>query len=452
MTHPPTQTASPALPLLGLGSEARIRALGDLVPDGLFTTDLEGTITFWNRAAEEVTGWSRAEAVGRRCTLFAGDLENGCACGGGPLRCDLARTGKSSKQCAIRTRDGRVLVIVKNAVPLLGDRGEPLGAVESFAAVGPVESACEAPYARGDVAGRYVGLLGRHPVMLELFRMIELVARARSPVLLLGESGAGKDAVAGAIHRLGPRAAGPLVRVACAGLDEAGLERAIAEAEGGALLLDALGDLPAAPQARLLRVVEDGTVERGGVRTSVDVRFLSTALEDLRPLVAAGRLRPDLFFRLAAFPLRVPPLREHASDVGELALAALARLPGRPHLAADAVCALEAHGWPGNVRELFHVIELAALAAQGAAELRREHLPAALRLVPEPPPAAARAPEEERAALEAALAAAGGNRTRAARALGISRVTLWKRMKRLGLAAAVCATELGELAGLVGGP
>ncbi|MFO0585614.1 MAG: sigma 54-interacting transcriptional regulator [Anaeromyxobacter sp.] len=444
MTTPPIDPAPPPLPLLGLGSEARVRALGDLVPDGLFTTDLEGKITFWNRAAEEVTGWSRDEAVGRRCTLFAGDVENGCSCGGGPLRCDLARTGKSSKQCAIRTRDGRVLVIVKNAVPLLGDRGEPLGAVESFAAVGPVESPCEAPYARGEAAGRYVGLLGRHPVMLELFRMIELVARARSPVLLLGETGAGKDAVAGAIHRLGPRAAGPLVRVACAGLDEAGLERAIAEAEGGSLLLDALGDLPAGPQARLLRVVEDGTVERDGRRTRVDVRLLSTALEDLRPLVATGRLRPDLFFRLAAFPLRVPPLREHASDVGELALAALARLPGRPRLAAGAVRALEAHAWPGNVRELFHVIELAALAAQGATELRREHLPPALRLVAEPPPTVP-APADERATLEAALSAAGGNRTRAARALGISRVTLWKRMKRLGLAAAACAAELGEL-------
>jgi two-component system response regulator HydG len=433
MPAPPDSHAP--LPLLGLGSEERIRALADLVPDGLFTTDLDGTITFWNRAAEELTGWAREEAVGQRCSLLAGDLVSGCSCGAGPLRCDLARTGRSSKQCAIRTRDGQTLVIVKNAVPLLDEGGAPVGALESFAAVGTAEALAGDACAVTSSSGRFVGLLGRHPVMTDLFRMIDLVARAASPVLILGESGAGKDTVARAIHRASARAAAPFVRVPCAGLDEAGLARELSAAEGGTLALDGLGDLSPAVQARLLRVVEDRTLERDGRAVHLDVRLLGTAMDDLRPLVARGRIRADLYFRLAVFPLRVPPLREHASDVGDLALKVLARLPGRPRLGDDATRALEAYAWPGNVRELEQVVEFAALRA-GGGEVRREHLPPELRLAAEPrraPPD----PERERAELEAALARAGGNRTRAARDLGISRVTLWKRLRRLGILAAL---------------
>ena len=133
------------LPFLGLGSEAALRAVADALPDALFTIDLAGRVTYWNRAAERITGWSHEEALGRDCSILAGDAVNGCSCGVGPLRCGLAEQGRTSKTCTLRTKDGRLLLIVKNAVPLLAPDGRPMGALESFTEVGDadVEPRCD---------------------------------------------------------------------------------------------------------------------------------------------------------------------------------------------------------------------------------------------------------------------------------------------------------------------
>lgn len=124
-----------ALPFLGLGSESAVHQLGDLLPDGLFTTDLGGRVTYWNRAAERITGWTREEALGRDCSILAGDSVRGCACGLGPIRCGMVERERTSKTCTIQAKDGRVLLIVKSAVPVFAPGGEPVGALETFTEV-----------------------------------------------------------------------------------------------------------------------------------------------------------------------------------------------------------------------------------------------------------------------------------------------------------------------------
>jgi two-component system, NtrC family, response regulator HydG len=457
-------TSTPPLPFLGLGSLELLRALADALPDALFTTDEEGLVTYWNAAAERITGYASAEAVGRRCSILAGDAVRGCVCGVGPLLCGIEARGRSTKCCTIRTKDGRDRLIVKNAVALHDQAGRTAGALESFTdvteleAAGPAarEGACAVPppgdrAGRGEAAGEDGhGLLGDHPLMSELRRTISLVARSEATVMILGESGVGKERVAEAIHRQSRRAGGPLVRVACSALNESLLESELfghvkgaftgavrdrrgrfQEASGGTLLLDEIGDVSPAVQVKLLRVIEQRVVEWVGDSQPipVDVRLVCATHRDLKQLVADGRFRADLYFRLAVFPLRVPALREHPEDVGPIAERFLARL-GVPPPTAGALRLLQGYAWPGNVRELQNVLEFAALQAGGLA-IAPEHLPRDVCAGS----FAARTAATDRDVILGALARTGGNRARAADALGISRVTLWKRMKRLGVVA-----------------
>jgi DNA-binding NtrC family response regulator len=283
--------------------------------------------------------------------------------------------------------------------------------------------------------------------------------------------------VAQAVHAGSRRAGGPFVRVSCSALNENLLESELfghvkgaftgalrdrrgrfQEAHGGTLLLDEIGDITPTVQVKLLRVIEQREIERVGdsAPIKVDVRLLCATHRDLKAMVQQGRFRADLYFRLAVFPLRVPSLREHLDDLPLLAEAWLARLaarggPAPAGLTPAALAALQAYPWPGNVRELQNVLEFASLRA-AAGRIDAAHLPEE---VVRPPAGVARpgpgdaglepgagggqggraavlAPE----ALRAMVERCGGNRAEAARRLGISRVTLWKRLKQAGLAGA----------------
>jgi transcriptional regulator with GAF, ATPase, and Fis domain len=267
--------------------------------------------------------------------------------------------------------------------------------------------------------------------------------------------------VAEAIHRSSARAGQPFVRVSCSALNENLLESELfghvrgaftgalkdrrgrfQEADGGTLLLDEIGDISPVVQVKLLRVIEQREIERVGesLPIKVDVRLLCATHRDLKSLVADGRFRADLYFRLAVFPLRVPALREHPDDLAEVAARFLARLaaPGAPppSLAPAALEALRAYPFPGNVRELQNVLEYGALQSRDGV-IEPEHLPADVRAAAArtaaPPPDPARGRDDERRAVVEALEKTGWNRTRAADLLGVSRVTLWKRMRRHGL-------------------
>ncbi len=304
------------------------------------------------------------------------------------------------------------------------------------------------------------GLVTASDAMLKVCRDVERLASAHVTVLLLGESGTGKEALARALHALGPRARGPFIALNCGAIPETLLESElfghergaftgavkqtigkIEQAHRGTLFLDEIGDLPHQLQVKLLRFLQEQTIERIGGRApiAVDVRVVSATNADLEAGMGAGRFRADLFYRLNPVTVRIPPLRERPGDAVLLARFFLSRFSrefSRPvrGLADDAVAAIEAHSWPGNVRELENRVKRAVIMADSrlltAADLELashgdEPVDLDLR--------AARG-RAEREALQRALARSGGRLAPAAKLLGISRPTLYSLLETHGLA------------------
>jgi transcriptional regulator with GAF, ATPase, and Fis domain len=312
-------------------------------------------------------------------------------------------------------------------------------------------------------------LIVADPQMLRVYETVRKVADAPITVLVLGETGAGKELVAEALHRLSKRSARPFVKLNCASLHETLLESELfghergaftgaverklgyfEAAAGGTLLLDEVGEMPLALQAKLLRVLEARTITRvGGTKEiSVDVRVVCATNRDLEQEVERRRFREDLLFRISAFTLLVPPLRNRRVEIRLLAehfaheFATELRQP-TPALAPSALQSLEAYAWPGNVRELRNAIERAVVLAQGSV-IERTELPDKIRDA-SGGSAAANMPagdgldvrgqlaEVERGAIVAALEACGGNQTQAARRLGVSRRALIYKREKYGL-------------------
>jgi two-component system nitrogen regulation response regulator NtrX len=314
------------------------------------------------------------------------------------------------------------------------------------------------------------GMVGRTPGIEAVRAVIERVAPTDARVLITGESGTGKEVVAAAIHEGSGRRAGPLVRLNCAAIPrdlvesemfghEKGAFTGATErrrgrfelAHGGTLFLDEIGDLSLEAQAKLLRALEGGEVERVGGHEAirVDVRILAATNKELRAEVAAGRFREDLFFRLHVIPIHLPPLRERREDVPLLAEHFLARHAGHglrpPRLLPGAMDALARHSWPGNVRELANILERLSILHAGA-----DVGPAEIRVLlagggPAPAEAAPAYRDDddrsladrldafERDLLSGALEAAEGSVAEAARRLRTDRANLYRRMRRLGL-------------------
>jgi DNA-binding NtrC family response regulator len=301
-------------------------------------------------------------------------------------------------------------------------------------------------------------LIAKSPAMRPVLQLMDRVAASDANVLVSGEHGTGKEVVAQWLHAASPRAARPMVAVNLGGLSEGLFESemfghvkgaftdARADrigrfelAEGGTLLLDEIGTLAVRQQAKLLRVLETGEVERVGASRArrIDVRILSATNADLAAEVAAGRFREDLLFRLNTIEIRLPPLRERREDIRVLAEHFLRRHASRYRKALvgfepEAVEALEAHSWPGNVRELDHTLERAVLMAQGGA-VRAVDL--GLRPAPGAAPRLEALPleEVERLLIRKALERHGGNVSQAAKALGLSRSALYRRLQHYGL-------------------
>src|ERR1044072_9524657 len=324
-----------------------------------------------------------------------------------------------------------------------------------------------APYEQG-------GLLGRSPVMIGLYKEIARVAPTRSTILIIGESGAGKELVARSIHQHSTRSSGPFVAINCGALTETLLEAELfghvrgaftgavgdrkglwEEATGGTLFLDEVGETSPAFQVKLLRALQESEIRRVGSSrsTQVDARVLAATNRNLEREVKTGKFREDLFYRLSVVTLRVPALKERRTDIPLLAERFLAMVLDREGhkqltLSEETIRTLVAYNWPGNVRELESAIEYAVLHARGNA-IAPEDLPEKLQTANVR--AAARSPlsalfedlpaldELERRYLLYILEIAGGNRTRAAEILGIDRRTLYRMIESYGIDKATVA-------------
>ncbi|WP_028577255.1 sigma-54-dependent transcriptional regulator [Desulfomicrobium escambiense] len=311
------------------------------------------------------------------------------------------------------------------------------------------------------------GMIGSAPAMRELFAMIRAVAPSEASVLVLGESGTGKELVARALHEGSPRGARRLVTVNCAALAENLLESELfghekgaftgaqrqrdglfVQADGGTLFMDEIGEMPVALQAKLLRALQQGEVQRLGSDrpVRVDVRIIAATNRDLQAEVAAGHFREDLYYRLNVIALRVPALRERPEDIPLLARHFLDRFAQRNRksfrgFTPRAMDLMLRHDWPGNVRELENAVERAVILAPGEMITERD-LPAGLRAGDRGPgldhessgrTAGVSLEDAEREAITRTLEQVGHNKSEAARVLGVTRVTLRSKMRKFGL-------------------
>jgi DNA-binding NtrC family response regulator len=317
-------------------------------------------------------------------------------------------------------------------------------------------------------------MVGSSPKMREVFSLIQQVAPSRAAVLITGESGTGKELAARAIHALSPRRNGPFVALNCAAMPDSLMESELFGhekgaftgavdrragcfelAQNGTVLLDEIGDMPIALQAKLLRVLEDSRVRRLGGKTEIqlDVRILAATNSPLDAAIREGRFREDLFYRLNVFPIPLPPLRDRKDDLPSLAAALLSDLNTKhgtkvTDVSKEVLERFRAYNWPGNVRELRNAVERAVILA-GEGTIGGTHLAAGFGGQSTPAPAAAAAAphgnseelripvgstieQAERALIELTLEHTRHNKTRAAEVLGISQKTLFNKLKEYG--------------------
>ena len=439
-------------------SPQRFEAVLSSISDGVFTIDPAGKITCFNRAAEQITGFGRAEAIGRSChDIFRANIcKDTCA-----LRYTL-ETGQPVVDLVVHitAASGEVIPVSISTALFRNEDGEVEGGVETFRDLRQVEAL------RKQAEQRYsfADIISRSPAMGRVLETLPTIAGSESTVLVTGESGTGKELVARAIHDLSERSGGPFVAVNAAGIPDTLLEAELfgyergaftgavkskpgrfARAEGGTLFLDEIGDLPLALQAKLLRVLQERTYEPlGGLQTrKADARIVAATNKDLTAMVADGSFRQDLYYRFNVFEIRLPPLRERMEDVPLLVehfLGGLAMLHEKDvsGLTPEALASFMAHDYPGNVRELQNAVEHAFVLCPGRL-IKPEHLPGwlspgapgpALRAAPE---ALSSLQDMERHYILAALRQNQNNRLATTRQLGIHKSTLFRKIRKLGI-------------------
>jgi len=428
----------------------------DSITDGVFTVDQNWRITSFNRAAEQITGISREEAIGRPCceVFRASICEKQCA-----LKQTL-QTGRPVVNKAVYIIDAkgrRVPISISTAI-LKDDDGNVLGGVETFRDLTLVEEL------RKELQAKYTfaDIIGRSPTMRQLFGILPVIAESDSTVLIEGASGTGKELFARAIHDLSRRGKRRFVAVNCGALPDTLLESELfghkagaftdarhdkpgrfAAADGGTIFLDEISDISQAMQSRLLRVLQEKVVEPLGSvdPVRVDVRVVAATNQDIDNLVRSGAFREDLYYRINVVRLRLPNLRDRREDIPLLIehfVSKFNRLQGKDiaGISEEALAVLMAHDYPGNVRELENVIEHAFVHCRGGL-IEVGHLPPeilskkraeALRYT-----RGTTLETIETVAIADAIHRHKGNRTAAAKELGIHPSTLFRKIRSLGI-------------------
>ena len=434
--------------------------------DGLALIGPDGTIMMVNRALEEMTGYSREELIGSSCSMFNCDTCEIARSSGKDKWCTVFSTGRlSNKRCLLMRKDGSYFHALKNASLLKESDGRVLAAVETVTDISEIDKRDQ----KIEQLSRLLymeetgfhGMVGASAAMRKVFEITEKASKSDAPVIIFGESGTGKELVAKAIHELGRRKDGPYIQLNCAALNEALLESELfghvkgaftgayshregrfEAANGGDIFLDEIGDVPLSIQVKLLRVLETKQFERVGDHRpiSVDVRIITATNRNLDELVAQGKFRDDFFFRINVIPIHLPPLRERMEDIPllvETFIRRLRKVSGKPitGLSPEAMELFMNYHWPGNVRELKGILEYAFVIAEGGI-LQPEHLPGKMALstpAEETSPTVVSPGNQEKEELLEALRQTSGNQSKAARLLGVSRVTIWHRMKKYGI-------------------
>ena len=440
------------------GSSKPRKAVTDLIldsiADGVFTIDGGGRITSFNRAAEQITGYSRGEVIGQFChDIFKTSL---CF-----KKCPLKHTAKTYKSIVsmevhILNRQNQEIPISISTAILKDDRGEVVGAVETFRDLSLIMQL------RKEITQSYTfqDIVSRSKNIAKLLNILPDVAQSDATVLVQGESGTGKELFATAIHNTSLRKNGPFIAVNCGALPESLLESELFGykkgaftdarqdkpgrfklAEKGTLFLDEIGDLSKGTQVKLLRVLEQREYEPlGGTRAErADVRILAATHRDLASLVNKGEFREDLFYRLNVMKLEIPPLRDRKEDIPLLVDHFIKKLNEKTGkrirvVTRRAMKHLLEHDYPGNVRELENVMEHAFILCKGT-EIRIDHLPGTIQPIAGKTHRKRSAtrqalPDLERGIILEALERCGWDREQTARDLGMHRSTLWRKIRK----------------------
>lgn len=452
--------------MLGQELDRYWKTVVNTISDGIMIVSTSGAIVSVNEAFMTITGYARAELIGKPCTVLDCDVCKEALANGGDHWCFLFRTGSiRQRKCRIRRKDGTYIHALKKAAILRDDEGNMIGAVGTISDLSEIiekDNQLEAFRRELRSADGFHGIIGTSGPMQQVFDLIENAAYSDAPVIILGESGTGKELVSRAIHEIGERRNHPLVKVNCASLMESLLESELfghvrgaytgayrdrigrfEKANGGDIFLDEIGDLPLSTQVKLLRVLEEKMIERVGASTPIptDVRFISATNRNLMRLVERGAFRKDFYFRINVIPISLPPLRERVEDIPLLAESFFRKIRLKSGKTIEGISnetmeVLMSHAWPGNVRELKSAFEYALVTCHERM-IRPQHLPAAIYRRKSAPSISRRKSldlkEIEKRELLEALEKTGGNQSEAAELLRVSRVTVWNRMKRFGI-------------------
>lgn len=437
-----------ALKFLGLTHDE----IMDQIPEGMFVVNTRWQISYFNKTAQEITGYSRDEALGKFCwDIFRTELcHKKC-----PMRISMS-TGQAlmDQEVEILTKSGEKKLILVNTAQIKKPGNKVLGGVETFRDLSSL------PYpAAGKDREVFADIVGVSPRMQEIIQSLPIIAASDSNVLILGESGTGKELIARALHLLSPRRKGPFQAVNCSAIPETLLESELFGyergaftgavgskagkfelAKGGTLFLDEIGDLRPELQVKLLRVLEGKGFERvGGTRKiPLEARIVAATNVELKEAMRQGRFRDDLYYRLFTVPIHLPPLREKREDIPILVKYFLEQLNQKFNKKIRGVdpkvmktfCR---HSWPGNVRELQHVLEYCFVFAKGPLITER-HLPRletvwAGRELESLDSSFSPLQVLERETIIKALERVYGSKHEAARLLQISRSKLWRKMR-----------------------
>jgi PAS domain S-box-containing protein len=440
-------------------SEKFFNIIFNSIADGVFTTDSEGKITFFNKAAEEITGFLSREAIGRYCyEIFRADI---CQ-----SRCALKEVLKTEKEIinlpvTILNKDGKRIPISISAAVLRDEKEEVIGGVETFRDLSTIEELkkeLSQKYTFGDI-------VSKNHFIHDIFNILPNISGSDSTVLIQGASGTGKELFAKAIHNLSPRKNKPFIKVNCGALPDTLLESELfgyekgaftdarkdkpgrfALANEGTIFLDEVGDMSPSLQVKLLRVLQEKEYEPLGSTSpkKTDVRIIAATNKDLSKLVNEGKFRGDLYYRLNVVKIDLPPLSQRREDIPLLIDAFIRKFNAKTGKQISGVSdkvlrLLLRYDYPGNVRELENIIEHAFVLC-GKDRIEIDCLPTEITEgqieIASSLPVEEETPFEKAEAevIERILKKYGGDRIKAAEELKIGRTTLWRKIRKYGLA------------------